>query len=427
MSQAKRSQNEFELQDLEVGGQEGSRQKVIPQKLKELHDDKKVATDSWWFALKLSLSNLNIMVHNQSKRDIQAAIQMTASFVFAALIGFKSDIKNQLSIGWILTVLAPLLIGDTLGTTILACRSAIVNFIPAAILIYVLQVLGMGYHTYTSSCIIFFIVCFWMGYINPSMAARKIALLLPVIMITIIVTTPNAYLASDFIWQFVAECFIGLAVDLAISLFLLPTYATFEVSERFNYTLQRNAEVLELLVSAMLAEHKAESEIYLCEADELIRCMQENQDAIGMRAFVATYEPMSLLRVVFRSKQVVFNRYGVMELAALNSTIFWHVSCIAQSVRHISFNEYHSHTWGHARLSFQDIVAKYHVVVCLLGNERNGHAQDVTAIDAAIIELKAACDHMYSALSQGLKSADRIEGEEAQAAGNTVKGTISWK
>ena len=65
--------------------------------------------------IKYFFSNVNDSVHNQSKRDIQAAIQGTCAFVFAALIGFKSSVKADLSPSWILVVMAPMLLGPGLG------------------------------------------------------------------------------------------------------------------------------------------------------------------------------------------------------------------------------------------------------------------------------------------------------------------------
>lgn len=389
--------------DLEMGNQRGGSNHKASTWDK---DGNQTAPRSWFASYKMHTKELYALVHNQSKRDIQAAIQNTVAFVCATFLAFKSGDRGPSA--WFLTVLAPLLMGDSLGSTLLASRGAVVNFTPAAILIYVLQILGMGYHSYTSTCIVFVVVCFWMGYVNPSMGARKIALLLPAVILVTIVNTPNALLTDIFIWEFLEDSFIAVAVDIAISFVLIPRYASFEVTERFHYALRRNADVLELIFNAMLSNHKAESEIYLCEADELLLRLQENQDTIGMRAFVGSYEPVTILRSLFRSKQLVYNQFALSDFQLMNSTMFWHISSLAQAVREINFNEYHANTWSHTRSAFQDIAMKYHAVVVLLGNEQNGsYVQEPMVINAAIVDLKKSCDHMYWVLSKSMSSSDK--------------------
>jgi hypothetical protein len=145
--QVKVASSEF---DLEMGNQRGESR---PNASTWDEEKNQTAPRSWFASYKMHAKRFYALIHNQSKRDIQAAIQNTVAFVCATLLAFKSGDRGPSA--WFLTVLAPLLMGDSLGSTLLASRGAVVNFTPAAILIYVLQILGMGYHSYISTCIVF--------------------------------------------------------------------------------------------------------------------------------------------------------------------------------------------------------------------------------------------------------------------------------
>ena len=133
-------------------------------------------------------------------RDLQYGVQLTAALVIAAIIGYISDYKNDVAIGWILPVTSALLIFDTFGNTVSGLIGGVFSFLPVSIFLYVVQILGVGYHNYTSATLIFFFATFYLGYTNSSVASRKVALLLPVIMIPTLINTPRQYVSRNFIW-----------------------------------------------------------------------------------------------------------------------------------------------------------------------------------------------------------------------------------
>src|SRR4051812_16604948 len=59
------------------------------------------------------------MLHFQSIRDVQHGVQMATCFVIAALIAYKSASSKKIAIPYILALLSPMMIADTLAGSIL--------------------------------------------------------------------------------------------------------------------------------------------------------------------------------------------------------------------------------------------------------------------------------------------------------------------
>jgi hypothetical protein len=208
---------------------------------------------SWWLRFKTHSTQ---MIHNDSLRYLQVAVQSTAAFIFAGLIGFKSEVSTELSPAWILLVFSPMLMGDTLGLTVMTTQTMVTGWMPPAIVIYVCQVLGMGYHDYVSCTVVFMIIAFYMGYTTVAVQSRKMAVILPALLIVNIVQTPDNLLPGTFLWDLIAETYLSCAINVAIALFLFPRYACIEVHDRFNFAMKKNEDILDLLVHAALSNHK---------------------------------------------------------------------------------------------------------------------------------------------------------------------------
>lgn len=64
------------------------------------------------------------------------------------------------------------------------------------------------------------------------------------------------------------------------------------------------------------------SKVYLCEADTILRLMSENQEIMTTRAVLSGFEPVYLLRMLFRSHQPAFNANSPMELTNTSLGMF---------------------------------------------------------------------------------------------------------
>lgn len=354
----------------------------------------------------------NFHFHNQSLRDIQFAIKMTVSFIVGTLIGYTSNYAATLTAldsQWLVPVLATILTAETVGGTVLPSTVAIINFIPELIFLYILQYLGMGYEDYVSSTLFFFLITFIVGFCNPNIAIRKLALILPAIIITTLVTTPREYVSNTFIWNTFGGALIAICVAVAVSLFVLPRFACIEVQDRLTYSVNLSGEIFQLLSLALLSTNAADASDYLCEADSLLDNLKSNQLVINSRVVETLIEPKGLLRKYLRGYQPIYNKLTVREMKDMSSSIVWHLQSAMQAVRQIHFNINHATACARCRDSFQDTYTKYIDLVRLLSIHSSKGPQNEKAIDEAISILLRSCDRTSADMAAGLANADADE------------------
>ena len=361
------------------------------------------------------------MLNYQSVRDIQYAFQFTCCFVFAALIAYLSPYNKKTAVPYLLPLMSPLMFLDTFGGAILSTIACLISFVPTCTFIYVLMKLGMGYHDYTSTTILFFFTCFILAYINPTVATRKTSLLLPAVFFVTLVNTPDFLVPDDFVWELLKVVLVALCVDLAVSITIFPRFACLEIQDRFSYSLARNQEVLELALSSMLCTQRAHAEVYLSEANAIIAHVNNNQEAMYARAVPGKVEPVGLIRAIFRSKQTVFNQYSIAELSQISALLTWHVTATVHAAKHTHFNEYHAVACDTCRDSFLNAIHQYKDLIKLL----RGRVHSKDQINAKITELKKALDHMHAVLSRALRAADKVTPVDGTTFVPTAEGNLN--
>lgn len=341
----------------------------------------------------------------QSIRDLQYAFQFTACFVIGAAIAYSSDAFKRSTAGlYLLPWVTPLMLMDSVAGTVIQCRACLLAYVPMAVFIYILIQIGMGYHDYVSSTILFFCTCFYIGYLYQTIAHRKVALILPIVYYVTIVNTPTDVLQENFVWEVLAVVLMGLCVDMAVTLFIFPRFACLECQDRFSYSLARNEEVLELAMKAMFSNHRANAEVFLCEANAIIAQINANQEMMYTRSAIANWEPIGWVRYVYRSKQTLFNSYSIPDLTQISAYLTWHSTATAHAAAHMNFNEFHSAVADLCRDSFLNAEAQYKTLIRLLRSRSHNKEQ----INQQIEELKKALDHMHAKLSESYRAADKV-------------------
>ena len=248
-----------------------------------------------------------LMIHINSLRDIQYSIQMTCTFVFSVLMIYFSAYGGTLdSTGnqWLTPVVGTVIIMDTVGMTMLSILIGMLNFLPECIYVYILQNQGMGYQDYMSATLFYVLIMFCIGFANPQLKSRRIALFLPAILFTVLVTTPSQFIPSDLVWICLKQSMVGLAVALAVSIVILPRYACVELQDRFTYALALTAEACEAATVAMLSTRKTISVGLLLDAEVIMDNLKSNQSIMNERTFQSTLEPRQLIRKLYRGKQL---------------------------------------------------------------------------------------------------------------------------
>jgi len=349
------------------------------------------------------LSTLIEKAHHQSFRDVQFAIQSTVSITIGFMIGFKTDYKDSAVISWGVTAMAGALITDTLGGTLMLAKMCAVNFSVSTTLIYVLQKIGMGYHDYASSAVTFFFICFVAGYLNPQTFVRKMGLAMPVIFYSTLITTPRNLIGKYFAWQLLGEFLMAICIAIAVSMFILPRYASTEIHDRVSYTLGKVSKVFELAMLAYMSTRKTEAEVYLMEADQILANLVENQDTMNVRLFLSQYEPSFLFRKITRFYQPLYLEFTLPELVSTSSTLIWHCQCIINGIRNCNFNKHHVDRIHTNRASFLVLIQEMKEVMRLIqANENSGFlkfAVSNDSLDRALQRLLHSYDSAYHLLS----------------------------
>jgi hypothetical protein len=165
-------------------------------------------------------------------RDLEFATRLTLIIFVGTIAGFKTGIEERLPLVWLIPLIGLLGVADTVGGTLAQSILIAKNILPSSVFIYIMQLLGVGYKSYTAIILLFFTQAFLIGYLNPAGGPRKLALLFPIIIWTTLFATPSDALPSNFIWDTVALTAFGIGLNVGISLIVFPRFALFELYER---------------------------------------------------------------------------------------------------------------------------------------------------------------------------------------------------
>lgn len=281
----------------------------------------------------------------------------------------------------------------------------------------------MGYHDYVSSTILFAIMVFFIGYLNPLIGSRKLALLFPALFFPSIVLTPPELMPQNFVWQVFALFCISIAFMCCCALFIFPNFASIEIQDRFCFILQGGIVSFDLAMKAMMACHKAEASAYLCELDIILKNILQCHEIIGIKLLFALYEPHSLVRRIFRSHQSVINQHPLSHLQATSSSILWHITCLVDAINKMNYSLYHAQVVEKCRVEFLDVSKKFQNVLECCVNEsrdRDSDLQTEGKMTDLIAELKRSCDAAYKSFLDSLMEAEGIAHEASEISSSSI-------
>ena len=348
------------------------------------------------------------MLRGRGGRDLQYGLQLAVAFAVSALVAYRTPLYSSVPIAWVVPVLATILIADSFGGCFLMFVLGVKNFVTVSVVVFVMQTLGMGFHDYLSSTLVYLLLCFWIGYSNPNIQARKIALFYPGLLFSTIVITPNDVMPWNFTWKLLLEIFISYFCTLAISALFLPRFATIEILDRFEYSLQNSTACFRLVVNAMFSSHRSQAEVFLSQAEALLGNLTENQEAMNARLSLTEYEPSGLLRRLTSQSRRLYSSRSPAELITLSSTLLWHMSCLTEVVGKINFNEYHALAWTASKRAFEEALEQVKAVIDLISSD-----PDPETLSKGMNTLTLACDSAYKSLALYLAAA-----EKSKSAGN---------
>lgn len=68
---------------------------------------------------------------------------------------------------------------------------------------------------------------------NPKMQTRRIALVIPSVLIANLVTIPRILIPINFVFNLLEEAYVAISVAIAISAVIFPRFACVEVQDRY--------------------------------------------------------------------------------------------------------------------------------------------------------------------------------------------------
>jgi hypothetical protein len=166
--------------------------------------------------------------------------------------------------------MAAMLLQTSIGMSLLAAAGLVISLTPICIFFYLVQK-GLGYHDFAAIAILLFFSTWFIAYRNPTIAQRKMPLIIVVIFWTSICNTPNGLLPSTFAFQLLEAMVIGLAVALAASLVVFPTSACYEIHQRLVYCLHGVEQASELVITAFVCHCQPSSADSGCEQCQVRR------------------------------------------------------------------------------------------------------------------------------------------------------------
>jgi len=92
---------------------------------------------------------------------------------------------------------------------------------------------------------------------------------------------------------------MGMAMAVLISLIIFPLFATFDIENRFNYSLSKLQQMHGLIIQAFLCRDKMGAQMSLAKATMVESMIRKALMPIQMRLDEAHFEPNRYLRRIF--------------------------------------------------------------------------------------------------------------------------------
>lgn len=110
-------------------------------------------------------------------------------------------------------------------------------------------------------------------------------------------------ISSTFSFELLGVYIIGMSMSLLISLLIFPLFATFDIENRFNYSLSKIQQMHVLIIQAFLSPDKMGAHMALAKATMIENMVHKALLPIQTRLDEARFEPVRYLQRIFNRKQ----------------------------------------------------------------------------------------------------------------------------
>jgi hypothetical protein len=107
---------------------------------------------------------------------------------------------------------------------------------------------------------------------------------------------------STFSFKLLEVYIIGMITALLVSLIIFPLFATFDIENRFNYSLSKLQEMHVLIIQAFLSPNKMGARMILTKVTMIENMVRKTLGPIQTRIDEARFEPSRYLQRIFNRK-----------------------------------------------------------------------------------------------------------------------------
>jgi hypothetical protein len=156
---------------------------------------------------------------------------------------------------------------------------------------------------------------------------------------------------------------------LIVSLLIFPFFATFDIENRFNYSLSKLQQMHGLIIQAFLSHDKMSAQMFLAKAAIIENLIQKAIISMQMRLDEARFEPSRYLQRIFNRKHrhiidltlqsdfsqlkhdLSFASFVFLEQENLIISLMFHICSLPSMVKQCTFNDSHHDFTGELRSS----------------------------------------------------------------------------
>ncbi|CAF0844950.1 unnamed protein product [Adineta steineri] len=278
-------------------------------------------------------------IHTTFMRQIQFGIQDVICFLIAGFLAYETKLIQHLSLEFLVPMISILCLQSTFGSTLAGCYRITLALIPLSLFLFLIQKLGLGYHDYLATELFLLFTSFCISYGCSQVPTKKMTLLYNVIYFGLNFSRPD--LPITFSFELLGIYISGMAIAVFVSLIIFPIFATFDIENRFNYSLSKLQQMYVLIIQAFLCHDKTRSHMLLTKASIVQHMIEKALTPMQTRLADAKFEPSRLLQRLFNHQHLHVIDLTLQEQENLITSLMSHVSSLHLMVKNCSFNDFH--------------------------------------------------------------------------------------
>ncbi|CAF2104224.1 unnamed protein product [Rotaria magnacalcarata] len=282
----------------------------------------------------------SLWIHSEFMRNLQFGLREVICFLSISFLAYGTRLADNLSLEYFLPIISILCLQETFGSTLSYSYQITLTITPLAIFLFVVQKLGLDYHGhFVSEFIMLLFTSFCISYGCTQIQTKKLSLLYNALYFA-----SHVYRRADTLilsFELLGIYILGMSMASLISFTIFPIFATFDIENRFNYSLLKLQQMHTLLIRGFLCHDKTSAHMFLTRASMLENLVNKALDPIQSRIDEARFEPTEYLKRRFNRKRRAIIDLTLHEQQNLITSLMVHVCSLQLMVKHCVFNDYH--------------------------------------------------------------------------------------